>query len=167
MKVKTVRLLVLLCFAVVAGFLFLMSREVIVLELENGDRPRAIRIAVNASERFSLSYVHSIYDAPVTEDFQVEGQGIVLKGVRTKNRGVMEYYGFADGREFHPMHVPLGTIMLRVGLGAGQRLTVRDRRIHLSELGTRGDRVRLRIVPIPLGSYLLSTLSVKLRGQHP
>lgn len=163
MNRKTERLLVPICLAVAAGFLFLMSREVLVLELENRDRPQTVRIAVNASERFSLSYVHSIYDALVTEDFEVEGQGIVLKGVRTKNHGVMEYYGFADGREFHPMHVPLGTIVLRIGLGTGQQLAVRDRRIFLSELGKRGEPVRLRIVPVPLGLYLLSTLSGKLR----
>ena len=112
MRTKTIRLVALISLLIVTGFLFLMSREVLILELENRDRPHTLRIAVNASERFSLSYVHSIYDALVTEDFQVEERGIVLKGVRTKSHGVMEYYGFADGRELHPLHVPLGEIVL-------------------------------------------------------
>lgn len=163
MQAKALHRVALISLPMLALFLFLMSREVLVLELENRERPHLLRIAVSAAERFSLSYVHSIYDAPVTEDFEVEARGIVLTGVRTKHHGVMEYYGFADGKELHLMHVPLGTIVLRVGPGAGQQLNVKGRRIFLSELGKRGDRVRLRIVPFTLGSYLLSTLAGKLR----
>ena len=162
MQAKTVRRVVLISLLLLVGCLFLMNREVFVLELANRDRPHTVRIAVNASERFSISHINSIYDAPVTEDFQVEGQGIVLTGVRTKSHGVMEYYGFADGKEFHPKHVPLGNIVMRVGLGAGQELIVGKRRLFLRELGERGDRVQLKIVPITFGAYLISKLSGKL-----
>jgi len=163
MNRKPLRPFVPMCLVVAVGFLYLMSREVLVLELEDRDRPQTMRIAVRPSEQFSLSYVHSVYDAPVTEDFQVEDRRIVLTAVRTRSYGVMKDYGIAEGPEVHPLHVPLGSFVLMVGPGAGQELIVRHRHIFLSKLGNRGDRVQLRIVPMPFGSYLLSTRSGKRR----
>jgi hypothetical protein len=45
-----------------------------------------------------------------------------------------------------------------VGMGEGQGLIVRDRKIYLSEIGARGDRIRLRVKSIPLGYYLFSRI---------
>ena len=51
----------------------------------------------------------------------------------------MEYYGFEDTKEFHPMNQRLGAIfIIRRGMGEGQGLIVRDRKIYLSEIGERG-----------------------------
>jgi hypothetical protein len=77
--------------------------------------------------------------------------------VRTKSPAVMEYYGFEDTKEFHPMNQRLGAVfIIRRGMGEGQGLIVRDRKIYLSEIGERGDRIRLRVRSFMLGSYLLS-----------
>jgi hypothetical protein len=92
----------------------------------------------------------------VIEEFRVEKEAIVLKGVRTKSPAVMEYYGFEDTREFHPMDQRLGAIYFKWGVGEGQGLIVRDKKIYLSEIGEKGDRIRLRVVSISLGKYLLS-----------
>ncbi|MDO9123661.1 MAG: hypothetical protein Q7V12_04460, partial [Deltaproteobacteria bacterium] len=63
-------------------------------------------------------------------------------------------YGFEDTKEFHPVTRRFGAIYFKWGTGAGQGLIVRERKIYLSEIGERGDRIRLRVESVPLGYYL-------------
>ena len=133
--------------------------KVHLLHVENMDRPRTIHIRIGASELFSIFYIHSIYKEPVTEEFQAESGAIVLKGVRTKSPAVMEYYGFQDSREFHPLNQRLGAVfIIRRGMGEGQGLIVRDRKIYLSEIGEKGDRIQMRVDTIHLWKYLLAKI---------
>lgn len=119
------------------------------------DRPRTIHVRIGASEPFSIFYIHSIYKEPVAEEFQAEKGAITLKGVRTKSPAVMEYYGFQDSREFHPLNQRLGAVfIIRRGMGEGQGLIVKDRKIYLSEIGEKGDRIQLRVEVVSLGKYL-------------
>ena len=154
MKPKIWPLLFLIGILIVAGGV-LFFYDVTLLRLENMDNPRTIHIRIRPSETFSMFYIHSIYKEPVAEEFQAEKGAIVLKGVRTKSPAVMEYYGFEDAKEFHPMNQLLGAIfIIRRGMGEGQGLIVRDRKIYLSEIGEKGDRIQLRVESIPLGKYL-------------
>jgi len=123
------------------------------------DHPKTIRICISPSEQFSIFYIHSIYKEPVVEEFQAEKGVIVLRGVRTKSPAVMEYYGFEDTKEFHPMNQRLGAIfIIKRGMGEGQGLIVRDRKIYLSEIGERGDRIQLRVSSVSLVYYLFSII---------
>lgn len=120
------------------------------------DRRRSISIRIGASEPFSVFYIHSLYKEPVTEEFQVDRGAMVLKGVRTKSPAVMEYYGFQDRGEFHPMSRRLGAVfIMRRAMGEGQGLIVRDRKIYLSEIADEGDRIQLRVEQIRLWRYVL------------
>jgi hypothetical protein len=139
---------------VIAGGV-LCLKNVTVLYLENMDYPRTIRIRVRPPEPFSVFYIHSIYKKPVVEEFEAEGDAIALKGVRTKSPAVMEYYRFEDMKEFHPMHQRLDAISFMWGIGEGQGLIVRDRKISLREIGSSGDRIQLRVESLSLGKYLL------------
>ena len=142
---------------VAGGVLFL--KKVNLLHVENMDRPKTVRIRIGASEPFSIFYIHSIYKEPVTEEFQAEKGAIVLRGVRTKSPAVMEYYGFEDTKEFHPMNQRLGAVfIIRRGMGEGQGLIVRDRKIYLSQIGEKGDRIQMRVETIPLWRYLLAKI---------
>jgi hypothetical protein len=137
----------------------LFFEKVTLLHIENMDRQRTIHIRISPSESFSLFYIHSIYRQPVVEEFQVDRQAIILKGVRTKSPAIMEYYGFQESAEFHPMDLKLGAVFLiRRGMGEGQGLIVRDRKIYLSEIGEKGDRMQLRVELIPLGEYLFASV---------
>jgi hypothetical protein len=147
---------------IVAGGV-LLFKKVSILHVENMDRPRTIHIRIGASESFSIFYIHSKYNEPVAEEFKAENGAIILKGVRTKSPAVMEYYGFQDSREFHPLNQRLGAVfIIRRGMGEGQGLIVRDRKIYLSEIGEKGDRIQLRVETIPLWRYLLA----KIRKQY-
>lgn len=140
------------------GGVFLF-RKVTLLHIENMDRPKAIHIRISPPKTFSMFYIHSIYKEPVVEEFQAEKEAIILKEVRTKSPAVMEYYGFEDTKEFHPMNEKLGAVFIvRRGMGEGQGLIVGERKIYLSEIGERGDRIQLRVESAPLGKYLLSTV---------
>jgi hypothetical protein len=137
---------------VAGGVLFL--KKVTLLHIENMDHPQMIRIRISPSETFSMFYIHSIYKEPVIEEFQAEKEAIVLNGIRTKSPAVMEYYGFEDTKEFHPMNQRLGAVFIvRRGMGEGQGLIVGDRKIYLSEIGGRGDRIQLRVESVSLGKY--------------
>ena len=148
---------------ILGGGLFL--KKVTALHLENMDHPRTIRIRIGPSEPFSVSYIHSIYQEPVVEQFETEGDAIALRGVTTKSPAVMEYYRFEDMKEFHPMHQKLGAIYFKWGIGEGQGLTVRGRKISLSEIGKSGDRIRLRVESLPLGKYLLLQIGKGLSAE--
>ncbi len=158
MKRKTWPLLILIGVLIVAGGVFLFQK-VTILHIENMDRPKAIHVRISPSETFSMFYIHSIYKEPVLEEFQAEKDAIILKGVRTKSPAVMEYYGFEDMKEFHPLNVRMGAVfIIRRGMGEGQGLIVRDRKIYLSEIGERGDRIQLRVESMSIVKYLLSTV---------
>jgi hypothetical protein len=106
-----------------------------------------------------MFYIHSIYREPVLEEFQVDHQAIILKGVRTKSPAIMEYYGFQESKDFHPMNLKLGAVFLiRRGMGEGQGLIVGERKIYLSEIGEKGDRIQLRVEFISLGEYLFASI---------
>lgn len=151
-------LLVLIGIAIIVGG-FLFFEKVTLLHIENMDRQRTIHIRITPTEPFSLFYIHSIYREPVVEEFQVDHQAIILKGVRTKSLAIMEYYGFQESDEFHPMDLKLGAVFLiRRGMGEGQGLIVRDRKIYLSEIGEKGDRIQLRVEFISLGEYLFASI---------
>ena len=123
------------------------------------DHPRAIRVRIGCPELFSIFYIHSIYKEPVIEEFQVEKEAIILRGVRTKSPAVMEYYGFEDIKEFHPMNRRLGAVfMIRRGMKEREGLMVRGRKIDVSEIGERGDRIQLRVESVSLGRYLFGIL---------
>jgi hypothetical protein len=148
-------LLILIGLLIVAGGVFLF-KTVTLLHIENMDGPQTIHIRMRPSETFSMFYIHSIYKEAVIEEFQAEKDSIILKGVRTKSPAIMEYYGFEETKEFHPMDQRLGAVfIIRRGMGEGQGVIARERKIYLSEVGERGDRIQLRVESVSLGKYLL------------
>jgi hypothetical protein len=145
----------------VAGAVFYFTK-VLLLQLENTDHPRTIEVEIRPSERFTVFYIHSVYGESVTRISGGQGQDCPQR-VKTKSAAILEYFGFEDMKEFHPMNVMLGAIYLRVGMGEGQGLVVKDRKIYLSEIGARGDRIRLRVTSVPLGYYLFLKILIVLR----
>ncbi len=135
----------------------LILKKVTLLHIENLERRKAIHIRIGPAEPFSQFYLHSIYREPVVEEFQVDHGAIVLKGVRTKSLAVMEYYGFQESKEFHPMNLTLGVVFLiKKGMGEGQGVVVGDRKIYLTEIAEKGDRIQIRVESLTLGKYLFS-----------
>jgi hypothetical protein len=137
------------------GGVFLFFDHFLVLELKNLDHPRSIRIRVTPAEPFFLLYTHSMYDAPVMEEFQTLEGGILLKGVHTKSPAVMEYYGYETTEDFQPSNKWLGnSFLIKKGVKEGQALRTGRAKILLSEVAESGDRIQIRLCSIRAGSYL-------------
>lgn len=155
MSKKRWPLLTLIGFLIVAGGVFVL-KKVTILQLENLDRKTTLRLRVSPNEPLSLFYIHSIYREPVIEEFRIKEGALLLEGVRTKSPGVMEYYGFEEVKEFQPVFKKFNVIDVKRGTGEGQGLIINEKKIYLSEIGETGDRIRLRVVFVPLGYYLFT-----------
>ena len=162
MKQRIWLFLILVALILAIGAL-LTFRKLTALSLENMDRPRAVRLWISSSDQFSIFYFHSTDREPALEEFQVDRGTIVLKGVKTKSPGILEYYGFDDLKTVHPMHQRWGAIFFKVGEGGGQGLIIKDKKIYFSELGEKGDRIQLRVMFVPLGYHLFSVLLERFR----
>ncbi len=116
-----------------------------VLVLTNAARGRTLSIPVAVGEPFSVTYHHSMYDQPVTEEFVVGAGGeIVLRAVSSPSAAVREYFGITAAGERHAVARAMPEIVFRVAAGTPQRLSVAGVERSFLELGEHGDRVVLR-----------------------
>lgn len=143
MRSKNPKLLLLLL-PVVAGTVgALLLNSIPVLQITNTTRER--EVFRTSFTRFSLSYIHSIYLEPVTEDFEAgEGEEMILRGVRTQSAAVAQYYGFEDGLEYYPVNRKLKSFVLRVGMAQPQVLQYGEEKMELRALGEKGDRLEFK-----------------------
>lgn len=136
-----------------------MIKKVLVLQIVNTDRTQKLYILTTPHSQFTLSYVHSIYLKPASEEFEVgEGEEIILKGVKAESPAVAHYYGFEDGRGFYPVNCGMKSFALRLGMSNPQTLGYGDRTISLQEIGQKGDRLEVKVGRMPLAHYLLSRI---------
>lgn len=80
---------------VVILFLFFYKVNCLLIRENTGDVIFIKKILEN--DEIVLSHINSIYDAKVEEVFNIEGDMLVLKEIRTSSYGVKEYYGITDG----------------------------------------------------------------------
>lgn len=159
MKLRGWLLLLSILVLIAAGGVLLFT-EVLVLRIVNADRTRKFLIFIRPSSQFSLSYIHSIYLEPATEEFEVgEDEEMILKGVRTKSPAVAQYYGFEDGREYFPVHRRMKFFAVRVGMSNAQTLHYENQEISLLEMGEKGDRLEVRVVRMTLARYFFVKIS--------
>lgn len=130
-----------------------------VLEFINLDHNHVLLIRVSPPERFGMFYVHSIYDADVVEEFEAGADAIILRGVRTENPRVMEYYGFDSIKGFHPLELHFKEpLIIRRGMGPDQGFIFKGKKMYLSALAEKGDRIQLRLTAASWGAYFLAKL---------
>ena len=88
------------------------------LEVENAARGRTVRIPVGDGDRFAVTSQHSMYDAPVTEEFVVGARGeLVLEAVSSPSAAVREYFGLTAAGERHAVVRVMREIVFRVAAG--------------------------------------------------
>jgi hypothetical protein len=135
--------------AALAAAALLALRPVTVLELENASRGRKLRAALSEGEPFSVVYHHSMYDAPVTEDFVVAGGRIVLEAVESPSAAAREYFGLPGPGERQRVSRSMQDVVFRVAAGVPQRLRVRGATRSFLDVGDHGDRLVLRATRAP------------------
>jgi len=140
-------------------------RPATVLELTNAARGRGLAIPIVPGEPFSVTYHHSMYDQPVTEEFVVGPEGeIVLQAVSSPSAAVREYFGSTAAGERHAVVRVMPEIVFRVAAGTPQRLSIGSVERSFLELGEHGDRVVLRAVR---RAAVTRALSAGLAGMIP
>ncbi len=153
MRRKSRLLLILIALLVLAGGA-LGFTKISILCLENRNRSKTYPIRVSSFEQFTVVYFHSIHQEFVHEEFQIDQGTIVLKGVRARHPGILEYYGFEDMKEFHSIYRRVEAPLFRVAMGESQSLLIQGKKISFREVGERGDQVQLRLDSVSLGHYL-------------
>ncbi|MBI2312632.1 MAG: hypothetical protein HYU77_09035 [Betaproteobacteria bacterium] len=128
---------------------------VTVAEFENASRGRTVLFRVDAGEVFSVTYHHSMYDQPITEEFTVgDDGGIVLKALWSPSGAVREYFGITAPGDYHVMNRVMPEVVFRVAAGVPQRMKIGGAEHSFLELGEHGDRIVLRGARKPLAAYL-------------
>lgn len=113
------------------------------VEIENPARAGTTRIML-PNGAFAVTSQHSMYDAPVTEEFQLDGELIVLRAVSSPSAAVREYFGLTALGERHAVVRELREVVFRVAAGTAQRLRVGGEERSFLEFGEHGDRLILR-----------------------
>ena len=117
--------------------------------LENAATGAALHVPLRPGETFRVVSRHSMYDAPVTEEFRVEDGAIALVAVSSPSAAVREYFGLTGPGERHPVRRVLPAIVFRVATGAPQRLSAGGAERSFLDVGAHGDRLVLRVAGEP------------------
>lgn len=118
-------------------------RPVEVLEIEHA-RGR-VRLALAPGEPFAVVSHHSMFDAPVVEEFALDERGrIALRAVSSPSAAALEYLGISAGGERHPVERVMPEVVFRVAAGTAQRLVAGGAERSFLEFGDHGDRLVLR-----------------------
>ena len=156
----------LLTAAVVASIMAATAAlyPVTVLELENAARGHVFRFWIGRGEIFSVTYHHSIYDQPVTEEFTALKDGrIALTGLSSSSAAVREYFGIYASGEHHDMNRVMSQTVFRVAMGAPQRLRLKHADHSFLDFGDYGDRLVMRTTRTPFGAYLMMRLCINFK----
>jgi hypothetical protein len=143
-------LLVLLVLLFVAALAVIgLWKHVLVVQI---DGP-GVLVPVSHGDAFFRTYMHSMYQVPVTEKFRLEEGHFRLVHVQTESDAVLAYLGIesrdepnadAQLKEFSIPAASIGKHVLRFS----------DRDIALGTDEGRDGRIRVRLTRVPLFTYL-------------
>lgn len=111
------------------------------LDIINGERCQRFELP---GGRFAVTYHHSMYDRPVTEEYAVAGDTLELRSLHSPSAAVLEYFGVTAPGETHAIARRLPEIVMRVATGEPQVLRIGAVTRSLLEFGRSGDRIVLR-----------------------
>jgi hypothetical protein len=104
----------------------------------------AMRLPLPAAQ-FSIRYWHSMYDAPLVEDYTIDRDArIRLVRVRSTNAAVLEYSGFDPSAAEHTVDRPFEALPFRVAMKEPQWLIIGEQRWSFRDFAPSGERLVLR-----------------------
>lgn len=111
------------------------------LDIINGEHCRRFDLPEG---RFAVTYHHSMYDQPVTEEFILDGSMLELRRLESPSAAVLEYFGVTEPGPVHARERRLAEIVMRVAMGEPQVLHLGGTARSLREFGRPGDRIVMR-----------------------
>jgi len=149
--------------ALAAALAAIALRPVELVRVEDERRGRTFTFPVARGEPFTVTWQHSMYDQPVTEEYVVgPGDEIVLRAVSSPSAAAREYLGLTAAGERQPIVRALPRVVFRVAEGAPQRLRVGGEERSFLELGDPGDRLVLSARRVPAAARWLARLRAPL-----
>jgi len=140
----------LLLLGLLAGAAVAALRPEAALRVGNGAGGAVARFPVKEGQRFAVTSIHSMYGAPVTEEFEVgRGGRIALRAVESPSAAAREYLGLTGPGERQEVRRSFEALVFRVAMGEPQRLDLGGAERSFAELGGPGDRLELRVVRRP------------------
>ncbi|MEW5908625.1 MAG: hypothetical protein AB1659_02365 [Thermodesulfobacteriota bacterium] len=148
-------LIIFALFLTGSGFFFHYTKVSAIL-LTRDDHANRIIIKVAPGEEFIYFYIHSIYGAPVQEEFRAGRDKIMLIGVQAAHAGVREYYGFEGSDDFNFVKREFKSpIAIKIGESESQGIIAGRRTVSFGEIGKPGDRILLSVKEYSLASYIV------------
>lgn len=107
------------------------------------DSGTALRLPLGADTRFSVTYWHSLYDVPFTEDYVVDrNRNMRLVDLRSKSGAVYHYFGLEGyPGEVQAMNRKFPSILFAVATKKPQALTIGNQVWSFREFGSPGAQV--------------------------
>jgi hypothetical protein len=127
------------------------------VQIVNDTRQQTIaRLAARDGAPLRLSYVHSIYQQPGSEEFAVQPDGLELVRLASPSVAVLEYYArpepillAGEAYEIRPQPQRYAQLSVRVGPVGRRTVVYAGHELALHELAADGDRVTLQVVQVP------------------
>jgi len=122
------------------------------LEVRHQETGRLLwRVPIASGERVDLNYTNSLFDAPTTERYVIDGSHLHLEMISSTKEAVLEYLSLDPPFEQHGdrfvarLSGPrFAELTIRIGQTGRQRLDIEGLDVPLYQVGT-GDAVRLQI----------------------
>jgi len=114
-----------------------------------------------SGQTFAVSFINSLYNAPVAETFEVKGSEIFLKEIATRSWEVIEYYrvtGTISRRageiKVQDVNFRVGKLRLMIGFIGKQQLVWKDRRYPLYRFSQPGEILLIEARTVSPASYI-------------
>ncbi len=137
------------CLVLMFGLLFRFT----VVEINNPVRV----IRVTEGDELVHSYTHSMYLAPVSEQFIIQNGKMKLMAVSTPNVAVLEYFGL-NSEDTRDRNLVFDSFTIPVASVGNHSIRVRDLQVDLGTGVASAGKIEVRVTRVNLFSYLMCVL---------
>ncbi len=146
MRARTLILLLLFCIAALGAVA--LSKHLLVVQIDGLD----VVVPVSEGEEFFRTYVHSMYEVPVTEKFRIEDGRFRLVHVQSQSDAVLAYLGI-EGKDEPNADETLTEFSIAAASIGNHVLRFQDREISLGTGEVRDGSIKIKLTRISLLTY--------------
>jgi len=121
------------------------------------------RVPVRAGSTVDLDYINSLFNAPTTDRFTIDGGRLRLIEISTTKEAVLEHAGLAGPHKVRAERFVaerpgpvLEELTIRIGQTGQQRLVVDGQDVPLYRVGV-GEALHIRVARVPRALVLVET----------
>jgi hypothetical protein len=127
--------------------------DLVVLEIGTPE----VVLPVSEGDVFVHTYVHSMYQVPVSEKFRIEDGNFRLVHVMTESEAALEYLGLESKEEPNVNRTCNEFTILAASIGS-HSLRVKDRYVPLATIADSDGRIKVKLRRVALLGYCARTI---------